>query len=383
MRKVGGVASPDVYRDRQAAAGLHPSTQAVVAGRPDAAGAPLNQPPVFATAFGAGETWDYGRRSNPTWSALEEALSALDGGSAVAFASGMAAATALVDDLPHGSRVLVAADAYVEVRWLLGARATPGRISVAEVDPLDTEAVLAALPDADLLWMDAIANPMLDVAALDVILPAARRHGVLTTVDATLATPIFLRPLELGADFVLHSATKYIGGHSDLVLGALVARDPRAAARLAAGRSASGAVPGTMETWLALRGLRTLALRVERGAQTAAGLARRLQAHPRVSSVRYPGLSGDRAHEAASRQLDGYGAVVSFELDGAEGAARVCERVALITHAGSLGGVETLIERQARWHEDPRVPPGLLRLSVGCEDPEDLWRDLEAALALA
>lgn len=370
-----------MYRDRAPATdALHPDTLAVLAGRPDRPGEPLNQPPVFASAFGAGEGPGYARRANPTWEAFERALGALDGGSAVAFGSGMAAAAAAIETLEPGARVVVADSAYVEVRSLLSERDAAGLLSVTAVDPLDTEAVLVALDDAEMLWVDALANPGLDVPELDRICAAARRAGVLTVVDSTLATPVLLRPLGLGADLVLHSATKYIGGHSDLVLGVLVARDPRLAARLRDQRSRHGAVPGTMETWLALRGLRTLPLRVERGTRTAAALASRVRAHPAVLSTRYPGLVEDPAHTVASRLLDGYGTVISFELASAERADRVCARVRVITHASSLGGVETLIERQSRWHAEPRVPEGLLRLSVGCEDPVDLWRDLEQAL---
>ncbi len=332
---------------------------------------------MFASAFASGEGPGYARQSNPTWEAFEAALGALEGGAAVTFASGMAAADAVLDALPADSRVIVARSAYLEVRRLL-ARSP---LEVSEVDPLDTKATLAALEHADVLWLDAITNPNLEVPELDLLLAAARRAGVLSVVDSTLATPVLLRPLELGADLVLHSATKYIGGHSDLMLGAAVARDPRLSARLRETRTATGAVPGTMEAWLGLRGMRTLPLRVERGVETAALLAGRLQVHPRVGSVRYPGLEGDPAHSTAARLLDGFGALVSFEVGRAERADAICRAVEVIVHASSLGGVETLIERQAAWHADPSVPGGLLRLSVGCEDPEDLWRDLERALA--
>ena len=227
---------------------------------------------MFASAFASGEGPGYARQSNPTWEAFEAALGALEGGAAVTFASGMAAADAVLDALPADSRVIVARSAYLEVRRLLAR----GPLEVSEVDPLDTKATLAALEHADVLWLDAITNPNLEVPELDLLLAAARRAGVLSVVDSTLATPVLLRPLELGADLVLHSATKYIGGHSDLMLGAAVARDPRLAARLRETRTATGAVPGTMEAWLGLRGMRTLPLRVERGVETAALLAGRL-----------------------------------------------------------------------------------------------------------
>lgn len=359
---------------------LDPATLAVVAGRPAGAGEPLNQPPVFASAFASGEGLGYARLTNPTWEAFERALGELEHGSAVAFGSGMAAATAILDGLAVGARVVVARTSYVELRNLLAERAARGMLEMVEVDSVDTDAVIAALETADLLWLDALANPALDVAELDRILPAARRACTKSVVDSTLATPVLLCPLQLGADFVLHSATKYIGGHSDLVLGAAVARDPRAADELRRRRTATGAVPGTMETWLALRGMRTMALRLERGAQTAAVIAERLAVDDSVDRVRYPGLAADPTHATATRLLRDYGAVISFEVADAARADAICAAVEVITHATSLGGVETLIERQSRWHAEPAVPEGLLRISVGCEHPEDLWRDLDRAL---
>ena len=370
-----------VYREPATVTQLRPATIAVVAGRPRAAGQPLNQPPVFASAFGSGDGAGYARRTNPTWEAFEDALGALEGGSAVAFASGMAAVATALDTLCD-RRVAVGSSAYIEVRSLLDERQTRGALSIEQVDPLDTPAMIEAIDRCDLIWLDAISNPGLDVPDLDLILEAARRSGTNSVVDSTLATPILLRPLELGADLVLHSATKYIGGHSDLMLGALVAGDPRLAERLRARRNVTGSVPGTMEAWLGLRGMRTLALRMERGAATAAQLADRLTSHHCVSAVRYPGLASDPAHRSASRLFDGPGAVISFEVDGAAHADAVCAEVEVISHASSLGGVETLIERQARWHAEPAVGEGLLRLSVGCEDPTDLWRDLDRALSV-
>jgi cystathionine gamma-synthase len=373
-----------VYRDLDRVdRPLHSATIAVTAGRPAGPGEPLNQPPVFASAFGAGAGPGYARRSNPTWEAFEQCLGALEGGSAVAFASGMATAAAAIETLPGGSRVVVGRSVYLEVRELLGERRARGALELCEVDPLDTDEVLDVLEHADALWLDAISNPTLEIAELDLILAAARRRGVFSVIDSTLATPVLLRPLELGADLVIHSATKYIGGHSDLLLGAAVARDPRWADRLRERRTRAGAVPGTMETWLGLRGMRTLPLRIERGAATAATLATELAGHRSVAAVHYPGLAGDRARAVAARLLDRPGPVVAFELGDGERADEVCAAVRVITHASSLGGVETLIERQRRWHADPAIPQGLLRLSVGCEDPGDLWRDLDRALRAA
>ena len=205
-------------------------------------------------------------------------------------------------------------------------------------------------------------------------------------VDSTFATPLRQRPLELGADLVLHSATKFIGGHSDLLLGVVVARASERAEALAHRRQIDGATPGALEAFLALRGLRTLAVRLDRSERTAATLAERLAAHPAVTRVRYPGLPDDPGHALAAAQMSGFGAMLAFETVGDAGTAElVCERSRLITHATSLGGVETLLERRARYPGDAAAgtPPTLIRLSVGIENVEDLWGDLERALDAA
>ena len=200
-------------------------------------------------------------------------------------------------------------------------------------------------------------------------------------VDSTLATPLLQQPLRWGADAVLHSATKFLSGHSDLISGIVVVPDEAAAEQLAAVRTITGAIPGSLEAFLVLRGLRTLPVRLQRAQENAAELARRLEAHDAVERVHFPGLAGARTHERSRRLLRGPGAVLSFELrGGAEAADDVCESVEVITHATSLGGVESLIERRARYPSEAHLPAGLLRLSVGCEHVEDLWSDLEAAL---
>ncbi|CAN5519766.1 aminotransferase class I/II-fold pyridoxal phosphate-dependent enzyme [soil metagenome] len=296
----------------------------------------------------------------------------------------MAAVAAVLEDIGVGERVVVAQSAYVEVRRLLVERQAAGKLEVVAIDPTATDELLAAIPGAALVWIDAISNPTLDIPDLVRIAAAANQAGATLLVDATLATPMLLRPLELGADLVLHSATKYIGGHSDMLLGVVAARDPRMVERLHKARTTLGAVPGTMETFLGLRGLRTLPLRLERGQAGAALLAERLAAHPEVQRVRYPGLPSDPSHEEATRLLDGFGAMLSFEaLGGTARADAICSKVRVLTHATSLGGVESLIERHSRWHAEPAVPEALLRVSVGCEHPEDLWYDLEQALELS
>jgi cystathionine gamma-synthase len=222
---------------------------------------------------------------------------------------------------------------------------------------------------------------MMEVADLPALVAAAHAAGVLVVVDNTFSTPLGQKPLGVGADVVVHSATKYLAGHSDVLLGVTVTADEQLRARLHQHRTLHGAIAGPVEAWLGLRGLRTLALRVERSQATAGELARRLDAHPAVSRVRYPGLPSDPGHERAAAQLAGFGSVISIELDGAEAADAFVGRVALWLPATSLGGVESTIERRRRHlAEPPTVPDGLVRLSVGIENVEDLWDDLRQAL---
>jgi len=354
------------------------ATVAVHAGRAVGPGEPLAVPATFASVYRAGGEAGYAREGGATWGSFERALAELEGArDAVAFSSGMAAAEALLATVPRGGRVVVARSAHVEVRRLLADLDDDGVLRAQPADASDPRAFAAALEGAALAWVDSISNPNLEVADVGAIAAGARRAGVPLAVDATLATPILQRPLALGADVVLHSASKYLGGHSDLLLGAVATRDPKLAERVRGRRARTGATPGTMEAWLALRGLRTLDLRIKRGQASAGLLAERLAGHPEVASVRYPGS----ADAGPGAPLDGPGAMIAFEVAGEEKRAdAVCEAVRLVIHAGSLGGVETLIERHARWHDEPAVAPGLLRLSVGCEDPGDLWRDLDRAL---
>jgi cystathionine gamma-synthase len=234
-----------------------------------------------------------------------------------------------------------------------------------------------------MVWVESIANPLLVVADVPAIAAAARAHGAITVVDSTFATPLRQRPLELGADIVMHSATKLIGGHSDLLLGAVVCRQPADAETLVAYRHDHGSIPGALEAFLALRGLRTLAVRLDRAEASAGELARRLASHPNVAAVYYPGLPDDAQHERATRVLDGgFGSMVALEVAGSvEQTEAVLSGLRLITHATSLGGVESLIERRARYPGDAAiVGPTLCRFSVGLENVEDLWSDLDRAL---
>jgi cystathionine gamma-synthase len=319
-------------------------------------------------------------QGSPTWEAFEQAIGALEGGQSVSFASGIAATTAIIETLPAGARVVGPSAGYAWTRSLLGERAAAGRITLEEVDTCDTQATLRASVGADLLWLENPSNPLVAIAELDRLCASLRDEPVRVAVDSTFATPLLQRPLELGADFAMHSASKFIGGHSDLLLGVVSARDAGLDQRLRQVRAQLGATPGAMESWLALRGLRTMPLRIEAAQRSALELARRLSAHPAVSTVHYSGLPDDPGHHAATRFMDGYGAMLSFELQrGAEHAESVCANVRVFTNAKSLGGVESLIDRRAR-HAGSSAPSSLIRLSIGCENIEDLWNDLSTAL---
>ena len=362
---------------------LRPDTVVVHAGRPAREpGGPLAAPIVLSSTYHAGGQTGYGRDGNPTWDSFETALGALEGGSALAFASGMAAATTLLERLPVGARVVAPTSAYMGVRTFLRERGEAARLEVVLVDVTDTEATLAAAEGAALLWLESPTNPLIGVADLPALIAGGHDRGAAVVVDNTFATPLLQRPLELGADAALHSVTKYLSGHADLLMGVVAARDDALLESLAHGRHLYGGVPGPVEAFMALRGLRTLALRIERSQSSCGLLAQRLAGHPAVERVRYPGLPGDPGHERASGQMAGFGAMLAFEIaGGADAADRVCAAARVITHATSLGGVETLMERRARWAGDAGMPPSLIRLSVGIEHVEDLWADLEQALA--
>lgn len=357
---------------------------AVKGGRLDAPGAPVNPGIAMSSTFRQGADGEqlYGRDDNETWRAFEHTLGALEGGTALAFASGMAAIAAVLETLPVGATVVIADGAYNGTRKWCADAAARGRLGVRLVDVTDTAGVVAACEGAQLVWLESPTNPCLAVADIAAIAAGAHRLGATVTVDNTLPTPLLQRPLALGADVVVHSVTKWLAGHSDLLMGAAVTTDTDLVEALRDRRSLNGAIPGSVEAWLALRGLRTLPARLERAQATAAELARRLVAHPAVTRVRYPGLPDDPGYELAERQMDGPGAMVSFEVGGgAEAADAVCAAVRLLTPATSLGGVETLIERRARYSQEEGTPPALLRMSVGQEDVEDLWGDLDRALS--
>jgi len=359
-------------------------TVAVQAGRPARIpGAPMNTPVTLSSTYVQDATLEYGRDGNESWGALEGALGALDGGRAVTFSSGLAATTALAALVPAGGTVVVPSVAYFGVRNIFERMRADGRLTVRMVPADDTAAVLAAAEGADVVWVESIANPLMVVADVPAIAAGARARGAISIVDATFATPLRQRPLELGADIVLHSATKFIAGHSDVLLGATISRDAAHATFLATYRHDHGSVPGSLDAFLALRGLRTLAVRLDRAEASAAELARRLATHPHVARVNYPGLPGDPQHERALRVLpDGCGSMLSFEVAGSvEQTDAFLARLRLIANATSLGGVESLIERRARYAGDASiVGPTLCRLSVGIENVENIWADLDGSL---
>jgi cystathionine gamma-synthase len=344
-----------------------PATTAVTAGRPERRpDAPLNAPITMASTYVATGELEYGRYGNPTWSAFEEALGALEGGRCLAFASGLATVSTVLDLVGQGAAVVAPRHAYNGTVMQLADLESRGRLTARLVDITDTDAVVKACDDAALVWLESPTNPALEIAEIETIAAAAHDAGAYLVVDNTFATPLRQRPLTMGADLVVHSATKYLSGHGDAMLGALVTTDDQLYDVLKSRRDLVGAIPGTLETWLALRGLRTLHLRVDRAESNATELARRLGEHPAVAEVRYPGFGG----------------IVSVVLaGGADAADLVTRSTSLWVHATSLGGVESTLERRRRWKTEPAtIPDGLVRLSVGVEDVEDLWADLSQAL---
>ena len=349
---------------------LAPASLVVAAGRPPRTpGAPVNVPIELSATYAAPLTGTgYGRNGNATWTAFETAVGALEHGDALVFASGMAAVAAAMGFAPAGGTIVAPRNAYNITTALLADYAAEGH-EVRHVEIADTPAVLAALDGADLLWLESPTNPTLEVADLPALAAAARDRGILTVCDNTFATPLLQQPLDLGVDVVVHSATKYLSGHSDVLLGVAVTQREDLYTALQRRRLVHGGIAGPTETWLALRGLRTLHVRFERQCANAAEIARRASTHTDIERVRYPG----------------FGAMVAIEVRGGAAAAdAVAAGCRLWLDATSLGGVESLIERRRKYAaESPTVPENLLRLSVGIEDIDDLWRDLEQALEKA
>ena len=347
---------------------IHPETSAITAGRPEVApDASLNPPLIFSSTYHAGGPVGYGRYGNESWSALEAAISELEGGQTLSFSSGMAAISTVFSILPIGAPVVASNQGYSGTMGLLNQHQASGRLEVRFVDITKTDEVIAAMKGAALLWIESPTNPCLDIADLAALIAAAKKQSIGVGVDNTFATPLVQKPLSMSADIVMHSVTKFLAGHSDVVLGSLSTADPALYKRLEESRRYNGSIPGPFEAWLALRGIRTFPVRFRAAEANAKTLVARLQNHAKITKVRYPG----------------FGAVISFEIDGnAENAEKVCESSRLIIHATSLGGVESLWERRRRWAgESPSVPEQLIRLSVGCEHVDDIWQDIEQALA--
>lgn len=343
---------------------IDPSTWVVSSGRPPATPSnPVNTPIFPASTFHAGGKYEYSREGNPSASALEEALGGLEGGDAIVYSSGMSAANALMDLWPIGAKVIAPTTAYTGVAVRLRELHDRGQIELTICDVTQTQLITDLLPQSHILWLESPTNPLLEVAELEVLLTHARNYGVTTIVDNTFASPVRQNPLAMGADFVLHSITKILSGHSDLLMGAVITEDRAAWEQLQVRRVLLGAMPSAFDCYLALRGMRTLFIRYEKSELNAMTLVSQLESHPNVSRVRYPG----------------WGTVAAIEVAGS--ADQVCESTHLWTYATSLGGVESLLERRRRWPlESPSVPESLIRLSFGIEHPTDLWADLDQAL---
>ena len=329
----------------------------------------------------------YGRADNPSYDQPQALLTALEGGAAsMLFASGMAAAAAVFHSLPAGAHVVAPRVMYWALRRWLAGLAAKGAIAVDFVDAASLDELRRAVTPGRtrLVWIETPANPLWSVTDIAGAADVAHQAGALLAVDSTAATPVLTRPLALGADIVMHSATKYLNGHSDVIAGALTAaRTDEFWQGLVAARSGGGAILGGYEAALLLRGMRTLYLRVERACRSAQMVAEALAAHPKVEAVLYPGLPSHPGHAVAARQMQGgFGGMLSIRVKGgADAAIAAAARVAIWKRATSLGGVESLIEHRASVEgPDTPVPPDLLRLSVGIEDPQDLIDDLSAAL---
>ncbi len=356
----------------------------IAGGRDRSPGAPLNSPPTPASNFYLPHDRIYARaEQTETVEHLEELLGGLDGGSALAFGSGMAAAAMVLHGLNVGSTIAMPTDPYHGVNGLAEEGERQGRWTVQRIHPADTAAWVAACQTADLVWLESPANPLMDVSDLPVICSAPKGDHTIVAVDSTFATPLCQRPLDLGADIVMHSATKFLGGHSDLLAGSLAVTDDDLFDELYHRRLLNGGIIGSLEAFLTIRGIRTLHLRMERALANAQTLAERLAEHPLVTRVRYPGLDSEPSHAVASTFMTGFGAVMSFETAGSgDRASAVCEAVQLVHHATSLGGVETTMERRSVIPGQETIPPTLIRMSVGCEHVEDLWADLDQALSI-
>ena len=365
---------------------LATESKVVAAGRPakqpDGA---LNPPIALNSTFHEGGPVGYGRYGNETWSALEEAISVLEGGKTLLFSSGMAAISAVFSLLPEGAVIVAANNGYQGTTTLLKKLHESEKLKVRFVNLANTDECIAAIPGAQMLYLESPINPLLEVVDLPKIIAAGKAAGCGVAVDNTLATPLLQNPLALGADISIHSVTKYLSGHSDLILGSLSTKDQALYGRLEQSRRYGGAIAGPFEAWIALRGLRTFALRMQRSQENAMELATRLSKDSRISKVRYPGLATDSYHSLAKSFMKGFGAMISFDVNASvEQIDLMCNSSKLITNATSLGGVESIWERRRRWAtESATVPETLIRFSVGIENVEDIWADIQQSLTAA
>jgi cystathionine gamma-synthase len=365
---------------------LATESKVVAAGRPakqpDGA---LNPPIALNSTFHEGGPVGYGRYGNETWSALEDAISVLEGGKTLLFSSGMAAISAVFSLLPEGAVIVAANNGYQGTTTLLKKLHESEKLKVRFVNLANTDECLAAIPGAQMLYLESPINPLLEVVDLPKIIAAGKSSGCGVAVDNTLATPLLQNPLALGADISIHSVTKYLSGHSDLILGSLTTNDQALYGRLEQSRRYGGAIAGPFEAWIALRGLRTFAIRMQRSQENAMELATRLSKDSRISKVRYPGLATDSYHLLAKSFMKGFGAMISFDVNASvEQVDLMCNSSKLITNATSLGGVESIWERRRRWAtESVSVPENLIRFSVGIENVDDLWADIQQALTAA
>ena len=365
---------------------LATESKVVAAGRPakqpDGA---LNPPIALNSTFHEGGPVGYGRYGNETWSALEDAISVLEGGKTLLFSSGMAAISAVFSLLPEGAVIVAANNGYQGTTTLLKKLHESEKLKVRFVNLANTDECIAAIPGAQMLYLESPLNPLLEVVDLPKIIAAGKSAGCGVAVDNTLATPLLQNPLALGADISIHSVTKYLSGHSDLILGSLTTNDQALYGRLEQSRRYGGAIAGPFEAWIALRGLRTFAIRMQRSQENAMELANRLSNDSRISKVRYPGLATDSYHGLAKSFMKGFGAMISFDVNASvEQLDLMCNSSKLITNATSLGGVESIWERRRRWAtESVSVPENLIRFSVGIENVDDLWVDIQQALNVA
>lgn len=373
----------------------HFETLAIHAGQPPDPATGAVMTPIYQTStyvqsdLGQHKGFEYSRTDNPTRTALQACIAALEGGEyGLAFASGMAATDTLLRLVGPGQHVLVGDDVYGGTYRLFDKILRHYGLEFSYVNMANLSAVADAMrPETRLVWLETPTNPLLKLADIAAISKLAHRHAAQVVVDNTFATPYLQQPLKLGADFVVHSTTKYMGGHSDVVGGAIVTSDRAAYDQLKFLQNAIGAVPGPMDCWLVLRGLKTLPLRMERHCANARRIAAFLAGHPAVNKVYYPGLESDPGHALAARQMRDFGGMISFIVKGGvEAARRVVTRTEIFALAESLGGVESLIEQPASMTHASvadsalAVDPGLIRLSVGIEHIDDLLADLEAAM---